>query len=402
MSVQHYRVLLVMLMSFAATAVMAATASALPIGNVQINGAAPNQDGSGLQASATFQSAQLTVTNNSSSYTDIKEVDGQANATNPKTSIGGATTVAPQDQTTGADTCSVDAGGGSFTCPGLAVAPGESVNIFLRGTPAQGACCSAGLAFINVVYDSVEVNGSPMNGHGKGLQVTAITTKGSCPELGFASAWCLIVVNSPNSGAQLGDITISANSPPAGQSGGQFMRVRAGFGFGVGPDTSNLGCSIQGSANCTAPFGVSPQEYGIDFASGSCNTISGTTPCAFSGALGDIAVHFPQTPCINNNAASASAPLARAADACTPPSHTKITQASVNHKKHTAFFKFKAKRTNKFMCELTRNGQRISYKSCKSPKPYAGHLKKGHYVFYVDGTNKGGVDPKPARFKFKL
>jgi hypothetical protein len=54
------------------------------------------------------------------------------------------------------------------------------------------------------------------------------------------------------------------------------------------------------------------------------------------------------------------------------------------------------------MCELTRNGQRISYKSCKSPKPYAGHLKKGHYVFYVDGTNKGGVDPKPARFKFKL
>src|SRR5262249_26374281 len=255
---------------------------------------------------------------------------------------------------------------------------------------------------INVTYDSIEVNDAPMNGHGKGLQVTAITTKGSCPELGFDSAWCVIVVNSPNSGAPLGDVTFAPNSAPAGQTGGQFTRLRVGFGFGAGPGTSNLGCDLQG--NCTAPFGISPQEFGIDFASGSCTTISGQTPCPFSGGVGDIAVHFPQTPCLNNNAASASAsaPPARAADNCTPPSHTKITQASVNHKKHTVFFKFKAKRTNKFMCELMRNGKRFSYKPCKSPKPYAGHLPEGKYVFYVAGTNQGGTDPKAARFKFKL
>jgi len=397
MSARYCRAALVMMMCLAVMAVTAATAVALPIGNVQINGAAPNADGSGLQVSATF-GQQLTVTNNSSSYTDIKQIDGQANATNPKTPIGGATTVAPQDRTTGANTCTVASDGGSFSCPGLAVPPGQSVDIFLSGTPGQGGgtCCSAGLASINVIYDSIEVNGAAMNPQGKGLQVTAITTKGSCPELGFPSAWCLIVVNSPKSGAPLGDITISPNSPPAGQTGAQITRFRAGFGFGAGPGTSNIGCSLEGGANCPAPFGVSPQEYGIDFANASCDTISGQTSCPFAGALGDISVRFPNTPCINKASVGAGA-----ADACTPPSHTKITQASINRKKRTAFFKFKAKRTNKFVCELTRNGKRKFYKSCTSGKLLS-KLADGHYVFYVDGTNTGGGDPKRARYTFTI
>jgi hypothetical protein len=29
-------------------------------------------------------------------------------------------------------------------------------------------------------------------------------------------------------------------------------------------------------------------------------------------------------------------------------------------------------------------------------------VRDGHYVFYGDGTNQGGTDPKPARFKFTL
>src|SRR5450432_3314907 len=54
----------------------AAPAMADPINQILVNGSAPNSDGTGLQVSATFATSELTVTNKSSSYTDIKEIDG--------------------------------------------------------------------------------------------------------------------------------------------------------------------------------------------------------------------------------------------------------------------------------------------------------------------------------------
>lgn len=38
---------------------------------------------------------------------------------------------------------------------------------------------------------------------------------------------------------------------------------------------------------------------------------------------------------------------------------------------------------------------------CRPSKSLA-KLAEGKHVFYVDGTNKGGVDPKIARFKFTI
>jgi hypothetical protein len=147
-----------------------------------------------------------------------------------------------------------------------------------------------------------------------------------------------------------------------------------------------------GGFECPAPFGVSPQAYGFDFASSS-----------FSSGLGDIQVSFQSTPCTNNAQASFRPAIAEAAAAnCKPPSHTKITVAKINQNKHMAFFKFTAKGTKKFICELTRNAQRLYYAPCHSPKPYTTKLKKGTYVFRVDGTNQGGTDPHPAKKKFTL
>jgi hypothetical protein len=357
----------------------AAPAMADPINQILVNGSAPNSDGTGLQVSATFGSADLSVTNNSSSYTDIKEIDGVVlPATLPFSS---ATTTSDAY----GESCTIS-GGSSFGCPGLSVAPGDSANILLHDGESYPY---NGLASINVIYDSVEVNGKPMDPHGKGLQVTAITKKGSCPDVGHSSAWCLTVTDLPSNGAPTGPVSASPNSPPADGSPTQIADAYAEFGFGWGD-----GCSqdLGDGFNCLAPFGITPQEYGFDF-----------TASSFSSGLGDIQVSFPSTPCINKAAASFATAIAEAADAnCTPPSHTKITVAKINQSKHTAFFKFTAKGTKQFTCELTRNGQRLYSAPCHSPKPYANKLKKGKYVFYVDATNQGGTDPHPAKKKFTL
>jgi hypothetical protein len=357
----------------------AAPAMADPIDQILVNGSAPNSHGTGLQVSATFGSALLMVTNKSSSYTDIKEIDGVVlPATQPFSS---ATTTSDA----GGASCTIS-GGSSFSCPGLSVAPGGSADILLHDGQSYPY---NGLASLNIIYDTIEVNGKPMDPHGKGLQVTAITKTGSCSELGHSSGWCLTVTDSPSSGTPMTAVTGIPNSPPADGSAAQVSDVHAEFGFG----SDSVGCDLEQSGfGCPAPFGVSPQEYGFDF-----------TDSSFSSGLGDIQVSFQSTPCANNAAASFGSSIAKAADAnCTPPSHTKITVAKINQNKHTAFFKFTAKGTKKFTCELTRNGQRMYYAPCQSPKPYANKLKKGTYVFYVDGANPGGADPHPAKKKFTL
>jgi hypothetical protein len=91
---------------------------------------------------------------------------------------------------------------------------------------------------------------------------------------------------------------------------------------------------------------------------------------------------------------------ARVADACTPPSRTRITQATI--KRNTAFFRFTAQRATSFQCELLRNNQVLFRRSCRSPKPYANALPRGNYLFLLTAVNRAGVDPKPATKKFTV
>jgi hypothetical protein len=188
-------------------------------------------------------------------------------------------------------------------------------------------------------------------------------------------------------------VTLDPNSPPANESPVQIADVHAEFGFGFSLGNSQYcGSDGIGGFNCPAPFEVSPQEYGFDF-----------TDPSFTSGLSDIQVSFESTPCENTAQTSSMPAIARVAKAnCKPPSHTKITQAIINHKKKQAFFRFTAKGTKKFICDLMLNGHPLHYRSCTSPKFYADKLKKGHYLFYVDGTNQGGVGAKPAKWKFMM
>ncbi len=91
---------------------------------------------------------------------------------------------------------------------------------------------------------------------------------------------------------------------------------------------------------------------------------------------------------------------ARVADACIPPSHTRITKATI--KRNTAFFRFTAQRATSFQCQLLRNGRVLFRKSCRSPKQYANPLPRGNYVFILTAVNRAGIDPRPAGWKFTI
>jgi hypothetical protein len=91
---------------------------------------------------------------------------------------------------------------------------------------------------------------------------------------------------------------------------------------------------------------------------------------------------------------------ARVADACTPPSHTRITEAKIN--RNTAFFRFTGQHATSFECVLLRNKKVMFRRSCRSPKPYANPLPHGKYVFVVTGLNHAGIDRKAATKKFTI
>lgn len=55
-------------------------------------------------------------------------------------------------------------------------------------------------------------------------------------------------------------------------------------------------------------------------------------------------------------------------------------------------------RLKKFICELTRNAQRLYYALCHSPKPHATKLK-GTYVFRVGAINQGALTLTPVKKK---
>jgi hypothetical protein len=126
-------------------------------------------------------------------------------------------------------------------------------------------------------------------------------------------------------------------------------------------------------------------QYGLRSLSVEFNYGNAISPCAGPAAPGG---------------QGSASDTARVADACTPPSHTRITQATI--KRNTAFFRFTAQRATTFECELLRNNQVMFRRPCRSPKPYANALPRGNYVFLLTAVNRAGLDPKPAKKKFTV
>ena len=150
---------------------------------------------------------------------------------------------------------------------------------------------------------------------------------------------------------------------------------------------------------CYAPYGgVRPNDYAIFSYQ---QRTSGSSPAQIQS----FNVEFNAgtfTPCSGpyGPGPGAARDAARAADPCTPPSHTRITQATING--NTAFFRFAARHATSFECVLVRNRHVMFRRSCHSPKPYANPLPRGNYTFIVTGVNRGGLDRKPAIKKFTV
>jgi hypothetical protein len=120
--------------------------------------------------------------------------------------------------------------------------------------------------------------------------------------------------------------------------------------------------------------------------------------------LQNVTVEFnyggPISPCAGPAAPSGSQSQASVADACIPPSHLRITKATI--KRNSASFRFTARHAASFECELLRNKHVMFRHSCHSPKPYASPLPRGDYTFVLTALNRAGVARKPATKKFTI
>jgi hypothetical protein len=84
------------------------------------------------------------------------------------------------------------------------------------------------------------------------------------------------------------------------------------------------------------------------------------------------------------------------------PPDTTLTKSKISSKKRTATFSFTAVGpATGFRCALARNGARLAFHACSSPKSYR-HLKRGSYIFEVQALNESLADPTPAKKKFTI
>jgi hypothetical protein len=190
---------------------------------------------------------------------------------------------------------------------------------------------------------------------------------------------------------------LTASIDPASSNG-----FRAGF-YWEGPapptDATTYRCGGEGTPEMRCPFATGVGR-GHDF------DLEYVLKRDYSSGLQNLDVEFNYGKAISPCAGPA-APFpgqardtARAADACTPPSHTKITEAKIN--RNTAFFRFTGRHASSFECELLRNKKVMFRHSCNSPKPYANPLPRGNYVFIVTGVNRAGTDHVSAVKKFTV
>ena len=84
------------------------------------------------------------------------------------------------------------------------------------------------------------------------------------------------------------------------------------------------------------------------------------------------------------------------------PPDTTLTKSKINSKKRTAAFSFTAVGpATGFRCAFARNGGRLAFHACSSPKTYR-QLKRGSYTFEVQALNGSLADPSPAKKKFTI
>jgi hypothetical protein len=183
---------------------------------------------------------------------------------------------------------------------------------------------------------------------------------------------------------------------------GNNQRARFKNAFNDSHEVGHVPCSPGSGIAIKCPIAV---PTGRGFTAGvTYQQTNGVDAVQYSGGLQSVNVVFNYgsaiSACAGPAAPGGSQSQARLADACTPPSHTKITKAQI--KAHTAFFRFTARHASSFDCELLRNKKVMFRHSCHSPKPYASRLSRGQYVFVLTAVNRAGVDPKPARKKFTI
>jgi hypothetical protein len=84
------------------------------------------------------------------------------------------------------------------------------------------------------------------------------------------------------------------------------------------------------------------------------------------------------------------------------PPNTKISSAKVSSRKQMAKFKFKATGSSSgFECALVKRHRRPKFRKCRSPKTCR-RLRVGKYTFEVRALGSAGVDPTPAKRRFKI
>ncbi len=370
------RLLIAGALALVAFVVPAASAAADPVDQILVNGAAPRTDGGGLQVSASLSGGHLTITNNGSSYTDAIEIDGQL--ADFSGSVG--FTAAPS----GSTSCTLGASAGSgvqnkFSCRGLSIPPGGQTTLTL----SYPSTFTGGLAFVNVNFVQILVNGAVMNPNGHGLQARALVMNHPC----FSGlTHCVDVFNVSTSEAPITNVAATVDSDTVG-----IVAAHGPFDAQIGQPCDTSGATF----SCQTGFGLGPgSNFPFDFS---------YSDSSFTGGLKQVSLTYQTTACTGGTASALGPALAvPAADKCTPPSHTKITFVKINQQKHTAEFKFKAHMAKRFKCDLTRNHHVVFFHTCTSPKKYAAPLKPGNYEFFVDAYNAGGIDPNAAHKKFTI
>ena len=84
------------------------------------------------------------------------------------------------------------------------------------------------------------------------------------------------------------------------------------------------------------------------------------------------------------------------------PPNTKISSAKISSRKQKAKFRFKATGSSSgFQCALVKRHRKPKFRKCRSPKTYR-HLRASKYTFEVRALSSAGVDPTPAKRRFKI
>ena len=261
----------------------------------------------------------------------------------------------------------------------------------LSAVAAAPARADNSVPFQHVLFDGHKVSHCPGSTdaycrlENSGIPTVVRLTMQFMGSQGNQSQTLLTVANDSNSGSEIVGFI--------GQLSGPFVRFAE---TSAGEPTGYGGVSCFPLGNNRAPAYVS---CNVRISPGSEDqfvlTVQGTQP-----AMTSLDLSFGRSLSVCDFPPPGAALDARMADACTPPSDTRITQAQID--RNTALFRFTGRHASHFQCELSRNRKIMFNRSCQSPKPYVGPLPPGNYTFRVVGVNAAGFDMNPAVKKFTV